>query len=431
MKHKFQQAAAHIGLFCTLLALLWALLSLSAAIPNEALYERFARSALSYGQVDAFHFHRDSRWNSIADNYADAILLNLAWNMGTGDHPFAASVDTDYYEAGTLGQNAGLYFTVVQNAAPNADYTRYWHGSAMFVRLLHLVTDVEGMKAMGTVAVLLLVAATAAVLLKAGHTGLSLALLLSLAAVQMWNIRLSLEYQTAFLVTFLLCPMYLLLEKRDDRCLSLLSTAGGVLIAFFDFLTAETLTILLPLILVTAVRTRENRLRSWKEEAFFLLRCGLCWAAAYAGTFLLKWTAATLVTGENAFALAFDSAAQRLGAAEVLGEDASRGILSGIGANLTTLFGGTQRLQPVRIAAGITLSLGVLGSVWYLFPPRREGAVLILLLGSMVLVRFLVLNNHSYYHEFFTYRALASTVLSLLAAMGLNVALPGKKRKRR
>ena len=90
-------------------------------------------------------------------------------------------------------------------------------------------------------------------------------LVCALSAVQFWNIRLCMEYQPVFLVTFLLCPLYLAAERRSIS-LTLLSAAGGCMAAFFDFLTAETVTLLLPLILVTAVRAKEKRLGTLRRE---------------------------------------------------------------------------------------------------------------------------------------------------------------------
>ena len=105
MKSNIRRAATHTGLFCALLTLLWLLLALSACIPNETLYDNYESSALSYGQAEPFQFHSGNRWNAIADNYADAILLNLAWHMGNDSSPLIAAVDTDYYNRRCLPEH--------------------------------------------------------------------------------------------------------------------------------------------------------------------------------------------------------------------------------------------------------------------------------------------------------------------------------------
>jgi len=439
MKQHFRQAAAHLGLFFGLIFLFYLLLVVSAMIPNAAIRENMERSALHYGQTDAFQFPASGRLSGVADNYADSILLNVAWHMGEGN-PLTAAIDTDYYDGEADGINTGFYRSVTEQAAANRDYTRYWHGGAAFARMFHLITDVNGMRLIGLITVLLLAVLNAALLRKQGHGSLGLLLLLSLAAVQIWNIGLSLEYQTPFVVSMLICPLFLRWEKKGSGFLPLLCTAAGVTVAFFDFLTAETVTVLIPLILVIAVRAREDRLSGLRSDLMLLFRCGICWLLAYGGTFLLKWTVATMVTGENAFLLAMQSVTERMGREVHVAYTEDPGFFTPLLANLTVLFGGTARVQPIRVLAGTAVSLALLSSVWYLFrqkQPDHTGAILVLLLGMPVLLRFMVLGNHSYLHEYFTYRALSATILALLTALLLrcapikNTAPSGKKRRRK
>lgn len=433
MKKHIPSILWKIGLFAATLAALWLLLLCAAAIPNGAVRANMERSALAYADKDPFAFTGGARYSAVQDNYADAILLNVAWNMGVGD-PLAATLNTGYYDGGDLGENAGLYLTVTRGAAPNTDYTRYWHGSALVLRPLLLLMDAEGIKLLGFGAILTLGLLTLALLLRRGHPDLAAALALSLAAVRVWNLRLSLEYQPMFLLCFLLCPLYLSLERRGDRALVLLSVAGGAAAAFFDFLTTETVTILLPLLLVTAVRAKEDRLGGFRRGLGLSLHCGAGWLLAYGGAFLTKWTAASLVTGENKFAAALASVAERVGMAPALGDEVPKTALSAVTANLTALFGGTARVEPVRAVLGLAVTALVLGSIYYLFrsgEKRRDGSLLLLLLGGAVFVRFLALNNHSYLHNFFTYRALVCPIFALLTALFLNTGPPGRKGVRR
>lgn len=419
-----------------LLAVLWLMLVLASMIPNAALKENMEQSALSYREKEAFSFEGSHRLNAVSDNYADAILLNISWNMGVGS-PLTASLDTKYYDGDEQGESVGLYLAVTDaRVEPNTGYTRYWHGSAAFVRLMHLVTDVRGMKLGGAVTVCLLVIITAFVLIRLGHASLALALLASLATVQIWNIRLSLEYQPVFIICFLLTPLYLWLERRDDWYLTLLSAAGGVLTAFFDFLTAETVVILVPLILVVAVREAEGRLEDFRENMRLFFSCGVFWLAAYGGTFLTKWTAASFVTGENQFRTAVLSAGERFGGS-LAGEGPENPLLrlpAAVAANLTALGGGEARVEPLCAVGVLVLAVAAAGSVWYLFrePGRKDVAgKLLLLSGGLVFLRYLVLSNHSYLHAFFTYRALLSPALALYAWMALLISSRGKKGRRR
>lgn len=432
-----KQIALHFAVFIVLLTVLWTLLMLSAGIPNRAIQKNMLQSALSYKEQEAFSFENGSKWNAISDNYADAILLNISWNMGKGS-PLTASLDTWYYDGETLGENAGLYLSVIEEGIqPNNDYSRYWHGSAMFVRFMHLFTDVRGMKICGFSGMLVLALVTVGVLARHRHGELAVALLLSMAAVQIWNIRLSLEYQPAFLLGFLFCILYLWLERKSDFYLTILSVAGGVSIAFFDFLTTETVVLLLPLILVVSVRTSEGRLGDWKDNIRLLAECGVCWLLAYAGTFLVKWTAASFASGSNKFIIAFSSVGERM-TGSLLGEGSDNPYLripQAVAANLTVMFGGQNRIEPGRVFAGLLLATLILGSLLYLFYKKSNPTALKLLaiLGSVVILRYIILNNHSYLHEFFTYRALISPIMAVLAGavLSMQISFPGRKKGRK
>ena len=423
----------YTAVFAVVLFLLWLFLFLSTLIPNDLIRDNMEQSALAYKERTAFEFTSGDKLNSVADHYADSIWLNVSWNMGK-DSPLESSIHTDYYDGGELGENAGLYLSVTQEVVPNTDYTRYWHGTAMFIRLGHLFTDVEGVKLIGFVAFLLLAFLSLFILVRKKHWDLAVMLALSLAAVQIWNIRLSMEYQPAFILAFVLVPLFLVLERRGDHWLTVLSVVSGTAVAFFDFLTTETVTILLPLALVVSVRAKENRLGSLKETLLLLLKCGICWAASYGGAFIVKWLIASMVTNTNAFETALSSVAERMGNKVEMYADKPKSIFSAVAANLSMLFGSEMRVEAGRTTLGIIFFVLVLLSAWYLFRGKAKKPVLaaaLLILGAVVLIRYFVLNNHSYLHSFFTYRALVTPVFALLAATRLNMELPQRKGRRK
>lgn len=406
------------GVWLLALLVLLSLFLTSACVPNSALQANMEKSALYYADKDAFSSTNGNRLFSVADHYADSILLGVSYQMGNGN-PLVGALDTKYYDGGEAGEAYGLYLSVTEGAAPNTDYTRYFHGTAIFVRLFHLFTDVAGVKAIGFSLLLLLIAGTAAVLILKKHADLALLLALSLSAVQVWQVRLSMEYQPSFLIAMALCMAFLLLEGRGNRPLILLSAVGGTAVAFFDFLTTETLTLLLPLLLVIAVREKEGRLGDLRRGVRLSLACGGAWLGTYAATFLAKWTLATAVTGQNAFRAALSFAGERF-----VGETEATSFLSPLLSNVGAMFGATGRADPIAAILAPAILALIMLAVWYLF--RREGGggaapVLLLLLGATVLLRFLVLGNHAYLHCFFTYRALASTVFAALAALWLSV----------
>ena len=79
-----------------------------------------------------------------------------------------------------------------------------------------------------------------------------------------------------------------------------------------------------------------------------VLKCGVAWFLSYSGAYIVKWSAASLVTGENKFAAALTSVEERLvGEAEEL-DPVAQFFLAPL-ANISTLFGGTARVYILYV----------------------------------------------------------------------------------
>jgi hypothetical protein len=425
-----QPYGLYIAVFSVLLLGLYLLTVLCVTVPNRAITRHMLESAVYISNEDPYVFPEDGKYQNITDNLADQMWLNIGWHMGSGN-PFISALDTRYYDGMEFGPPVGLFLSVTRGYEANTDYTRYWHGTAALMRVLHLFTDLQGIRIMGMVCLIVLIARTVMSLVKYGHWDLAVCLLVSLLGVQVWSLRLSVEYLPCFLICFGLCPAFVQLEKQGDVYLNILCVISGTLTAFFDFLTTETVTVLIPLILVIAIRSRESRLGSPKKVAKTLMFCGLCWGLAYAGTFLVKWCAVSLVTGENHFLAAMQSVNQRIDGVVVEGSlHKAPGVLMPIVSNLTVLFDGTSRTEYRQVISGLILFGFPTLVACRLYQVRRKprpGTAFLLVLGSVVFLRYGILANHSYLHSFFTYRALVSTILSVLAAMVLNLQ-PGRKK---
>ena len=422
----------HIVVFVTSISVLYGLMIISSCIPNSAIKEKMLENALFYSDKAPFAFDESYCYNSISDNYADSILLNVLWNIKSNT-PITSSIDTRYYDGEDYGENWGLY-QAVNGTAPNTDYTRYWHGSVTFIRPLLLFTDVNGVKNISFIVLIIFIGITLTLLIKEKHYFTSVALIISLIGIQFWNIRLSLEYIPAFMVCFALCPLFIILEKESDIYLTILSVISGVMIAFYDFLTVETISILIPLVIVFMIRTDDHRLGDFKQNFTLIAKCGICWGISYAMTFIVKWTAASVCTGENKFTSAISSVGVRFyGNSSENNMPLYEQIPSAILANLSTIFGGRERIEAINIIIGLIVCTLILGIIFFVFKKKEKNSSLtltLLVIAFIPYLRYMVLNNHSYLHEFFTYRAQITVILCLCAMLWYNIEikLPNKSR---
>ena len=143
-------------------------------------------------------------------------------------------------------------------------------------------------------------------------------------------------------------------------------------------------------------------------------------------TIFVKWCLASVLTGTNKFMSAFNSAGERIS-----GSNPGTGELSFLmqklaapAANLSVLFGGSDRLSGISFVLGILFfvlfSVISLGTLRFGKKENKTATKILIILGSIIMVRYLVLNNHSYIHAFFTYRGMMSMVIALLFIILLN-----------
>lgn len=429
MKHN-KSFIQWIGMYFIMLGGLWLFLIIAAMIPNQRIQENMKKSAVTIGKANAFAYCDGDKMNGIADNYADSIWVNIAWFMGMGN-PIKNSVDTWYYDGENAGENIGLYRAVTEEIAnPNTDYTRYWHGTTGVIRILHLVTDVTGIKNLGFGVILALAAVIMILLIREEKDLFAVAFFFSICMIKIWNVRLSMEYQPAFILSFLMCILYLCMERKGNDKLIFLAIAGGEGIGFFDFLTTETMVILLPLILVITVRALDERIGTWKENLNFLTTQGIAWLISYGVTIIMKWMLASVISGENKFLTALHMAKERVNGKVPVkeGTNSILQILNAPAANLSVLFGGTRRIESFSLTLGlILLILFFVIFIVGMCNTKKEKKISIGILfglGSVILLRYMVLSNHSYLHAFFTYRGLVSMILAMFSIILLNI---GKK----
>lgn len=209
-----------------------------------------------------------------------------------------------------------------------------------------------------------------------------------------------------------------------ERSLWCVLSVSGVVTAFLDFLTTETLTFTLAYVLYLVIRSRAGLLKSKKEEIKGLIKSGMVWGLSYVGMMVLKWLLAGVFLGKEAVTDALCQAALRIGGDATLGNAADAEVVSDAERIFGALWRNAGCLLPIRDQMTVRTVLifvivtGILCfSIWYLFHEKGKGDALhtmLLITGIIPVARFLALNNHSYIHFFFTYRALLVTVVVML-----------------
>lgn len=427
--------------FLFTLGVLFLLQILSAQIPNFKIRENLLESANYLLELeDDFHQLIKGDRRTEIHNYADATTLNILYTVN-GKGAFWSSVLSPFYsDRINLSKSMTELLTERIEGERPADtlYDRYWHGMTMIIKPLLLLFTLRQIRwiLLGSLAVCLTVLSI--LLIRRKQYLLTGLMCLGAFMVQAWMAGLCIEYYPVFLITFLVSVSMVLNEEKRERILYL-CVVSGVCVAFFDFLTTETLAFVIPLACVYSIWSSKGTLRSIKEELVYFIKAGAFWVGAYAATYLVKWSLASMVYGEERFSAALSQLAGRQGNAavsfaadsisqnsispEVLqnaGGEVLPQFLSAVVINLRLLLGLSGKISLEKLALGLVLLGMIVASVIYVF--RKPGPmgvfpVILLLLGTIPVLRMMVLHNHSLEHCFFVYRSLYGTMVCFCAGV--------------
>lgn len=394
-----------------LIALTLELLLLTAAfsIPKALLRENVLVSA-EYLCEKAPFFHLSSKDSaSKIDRYADAILLNIAWSVDA-DSPLLSAVSSAYYHDEYANENSNLLYAVTNSAAPTYEYMRYWHGSLVVLRPLLILFSIKEIYILCAITLLLFMSIAAYRIYRIYDKAVFWCFVVSACICSIWYVPFSLEYMPTFLIAFASVPVSITLSKKHPEKMGYLFFILGNLTAYTDFLTTETITCLLPLILTLLSEQKKE-----VKPLHLCIKSGVLWFLGYCLTWISKWLLYSVLTGKNGFADALTQTAYRTGGEVVPGGLITQ-ILGALMRNLRCLF----PFSLIKDSAGMVapvLVLVMIGMVFYLIKKQKNmpSSVFVLwFIGCIPYIRYVILSNHSFIHYFFTYRAQFSSVFCLL-----------------
>lgn len=415
------------------------LLLFTAVIPQSAIEKQVSESARFFEENKLFDQVGPWGFSGYRDNYADCILVNILYHIDV-KKPVQALVSCAYYNKENENVNESLLTAVNERMKLNVDYSRYWHGSMVLLRPLFCLFSVQGVRIvlggiiLGSLLLLLFC------MLRDGFLRLSIGMGIAYVAVSGWMSFFCIEYAMPFVMLFPGLTIWWILLRKKIRgeefkqqsmaqknrnlylSLYVFVSISAILTCFVDFLTTETLSFTIPCLLFLVIREKHGLLQKWQEEIMGLLKAGIIWVASYGGMFLLKWLLAMLVIGKDAFWQALAEASLRINGDATVGNVAGAENVSSIericGAfwrNIGCIYPFRDSMNAMRVLMVTVFILFICFCIWYLFHKKRGGTmgIMLLLLGMLPYARFLVLNNHSYVHFFFTYRAQFVTIAAL------------------
>ena len=408
-KTKIRLVLCGIVCFFVLIALMTGMLVAVAKIPKETIRPQVAESAEFLCERTQFGEVIIGKKSSMISRFADAVLLSIAWYYDENE-PLTSVMWSNFYNSDELYSNESLAESVTKNVPPDKQYLRYWHGSVALIRPLLIWFSVRGIYIINAALMALLTVVLLFILLRKRAFAPVGGLLAGLVAVSAWFVPFSME----FIPTFLLMLIYSIIAwecalHEKTKLYGIMFMIFGMFTSYFDFLTTETLTLTVPLLLILYLE---------KEDAVRLtIKNSICWLIGYAGAWSMKWVIASLVLKENAMPYVTEHIAERLGGADNTPDNLFVYIFEAVFRNI-------KLLLPLEYGVtGLMIGIGLILLYLYLiFVYREKGydkrrVIALCLIALIPYVRYMVLHNHAYLHSHFTYRAQLSSILALILIM--------------
>ena len=397
------------------------MLVLTALIPKESIRTHSLESAQYLYDGELFGDVKEGIDGSKIDRYADAILLNIAYHLD-GEYPVKSVVLSAYYFTPDHEENENYLIAVRDDLGINRQYLRYWHGSIAIVRPLLTILNVRGIYILNAVVLVVLLLVFCIMMARRKEYALITALVISLALSRAWYVPLSLEYTWTFMIMLICSIIAAILCKKEYReYYAVFFAITGMATSFVDFLTTETITLLIPLLVILWLERNRHAdsigkpfVKSFikREDFRMTLKCALSWLAGYVCMWGSKWILCSIVMKENALPYVTEHVAERRGGG--VGVGTAEFITGAVTRNIGCLF----PLGYGAIGATGFIAL-ILFALYRGFVYRQDNAdrgfiVLAALIALVPWLRYLVLHNHSYIHFFFTFRAQAATIMAVV-----------------
>ena len=309
-----------------------------------------------------------------------------------------------------------------ENKKANTQYMRYWHGSMSIIRPLLIFFNITQIYTINAVILTILAIILLIMLLKTKIKELVIAYIVGLIMCSVIIVPFCLEYFWTFLIMFIVSIIAIILNKKEKN-LNAMFMITGICTCYFDFLTTEIITLLVPIIIILTIRYNQNKMTNFKSGLKFLFISTLFWVLGYVGMWLMKWILASIILKVNALDYVINAMKYRINGT---GYKHPRNALKSrpdlplkvITLNINTLFplDILNRLNLTKILLiciiiieGIIIRKKDIKKLWF--------SGLLLLIALTPYIRYAILSNHSYIHYFFTFRSQIISIMAIILAI--------------
>lgn len=409
----FKNILKYIIIYLITVSMLFSLLSLSSKIPKSSIQKNIEESVTFFKANAGIEEKLKRREYTSIHYYADSVLLNIIYCIDS-QKPIESIMWSKYYKEVNADINNDFIKVVEEDKEPNDQYLRCWHGSMLILRPLLTILNVEQIYLVNKI-VMYGLAIALFILIFRKSKKVAMIFLISMIMIAFPMVPYCLEYSWTFYIMLIISIIAILIEDKGNKNLYKLFFISGILTCFFDFLTTEIITVLVPVLLVLMIRKEENRVTNFKEGFTFAVASCALWGIAYVSMWITKWLLASIILDINALEYVKENAMLRINGLQ--GLDSKKEMYLG------ALYKNWHNLYPINIIKSkkdlikyVLIFLFILGAlIDWKNRKKKWFAGLLLIVALVPYLRYLVVANHSYRHAFFTFR---EQIISCIAIIG-------------
>ena len=425
LKMKKNNIIKFVIIYVIFIILFLLLLTLVSSFSSEKIYDNVKESSeilLNEGNRKIIYIpYRETKMQF--DNYTDALMINTSYSIDSSDSISSAflarknyipRVTTKIYEdtAGELKSSSKYEYhnevgelndLVNGEKAESFEYARYWHGYLIFLRPLLVLFNLSQIRVILTICLVVLAIVLLYLIYKKLNVVVASIFFTGLLGAEYFYLGFSLQGIFVFLI-MMISSIILILRYEKIKNKEIFFFIIGILTNFFDFLTVPIVTLLLPLILNFLLIKKYEKDITIKMIFINIIKFSVIWGIGYGLTWFTKWLLTDLFFDRNMIITALNQVLYRSKSAEQFN------MFHVINQNISYLY------IPFFISLIFTFTLINVNIKKYKIKnkdfdnEKRLIKILPYVIISIIpFIWYILLQNHSYYHTFFTYRNLMIT----------------------
>ena len=382
-------------------------------IPKSAIVDNLNKSIKAYSTQNG-----DYNIPTFTDFQTDCVELNLISYQGTDDkalydltNPYYDCAEDDTLEDTVYGDYVSGAVQAMDGKKANAQYFQYWHGYSMIWRVLLMFMTASQIRVF---MLILYLGIMGAFLVRVFyHKTIFVTVLLTNLLIVPYGFR-SLSY----IPIFIIMAIAIHLAYNSKYNLPTILACIGVATAFFDFLTSETLTLTVPLVVYVLA-----------AECYvsygYIIKSAIAWLGGYLATYVMKWGLTSVFMRESVFGKALEEYSVH--------NNCSSG-LAAIKFNINDLAANCVSLNVTFAVVAVLVALVLLTA--YIVIGYDKTIFALCCIALVPYIRYFVLAGHSFNFSYLTFRAQAIELPILLYIVYLivlqikSIKLTSKQRRK-